>query len=186
MMKYRKQLILGVVIFTVFMGPLATAQEPKIMGVKSLVVVDDNGKKVGSVLDTTVQPGINGLHFFVIGFKVKGFAFAVLLGSTRFVATASLLFESDDCTGPPLIRKDAFTDDKFFPSVALAGLDTSQPGQVVYAQDPDEVPLLTSIQSLVPNNGDPCRPLNIAVTTVNVRQIVDLGVFTRPFHVKAR
>jgi len=53
-MKYRKQLILGVVIFTVFMGPLATAQEPKIMGVKSLVVVDDNGKKVGSVLDTTV------------------------------------------------------------------------------------------------------------------------------------
>ena len=188
MMKYRKQLILGVVIFTVFIGPLATAQEPKLDGIKSLVVVDDNGKKVGSVLDTTVQPGINGLHFFVIGFKVKEFAFAVLVGSTRFVGTIGLLFESNDCMGPPLMRKDAITDDKFFPPVALAGLDTSQPGQVVYAQDPDEVPLLTSIQSLVPVNGDPCRLFQVIleVTTVKARQIVDLGVFTPPFHVKFR
>ncbi len=168
------------------MGPLATAQEPKIMGVKSLVVVDDNGEKVGSVLDTTVEPGFGGLQAFVIGFKVKKFAFAVNLDSTRFSGTINLLFESTDCTGPPLMRKDAITDANFFPPVAMAGLDTRQPGQVVYAQDPDEVPLSTLIQSLLPNNGDPCRLLNIEITTVEVRQIVDLGVFTPPFHVQAR
>ena len=86
------------------------------------------------------------------------------------------------------MRKDAITDANFFPPVATAGLDTSQPGQVVYAQDPDVAPLLTSIRSLVPDNGDPCRllPVILEVTTVNVRQIVDLGVFTPPFHVKFR
>lgn len=150
---------------------------------QSLFLVDSEGKKVGRVI------GVNGLSSVVnqsvdVLVERRHFRFALTATGTKLAGTLPLLFESTDCSGPPLMRKDEIIETvQMFPPVALAGENTSQPGQVVYVPDSEEIPIETPAKSRIFLN-EPCSPFALQFPLVNARKVADLSELAPPFDVK--
>ena len=148
-------------------------------------LIDSNGASVGEVLSVEGLGSVINQQVAVL-VERNTVRFALVATRIQLIGTIPLLFESSDCSGPPLILQDAFIQaTEMFPAVALAGVDLSQLGQVVYGPDPGENPVISPIQSWIVR-GEPCAPFTGEPTAgvVNARVVADLSDLQLPFEVQ--
>lgn len=160
-------------IALVGMLAISTVNAGTLKSVDALVVVDANGKKVGTVTDIGLT-----LTGAAVVFEVDGFLFALFITQGSFIGTFTFFqFESTDCTGTPFIGSST--------GLLLHGVAVFPPGMTVYRPDPTATPRTITSRSEMGNAGS-C----IVITrTIPDRSpafpLIDLStLFTPPFSVK--
>jgi hypothetical protein len=179
----QKFLLTLVIAVTLVLASLtaAFAAPPVLKDRNSLTVVDAHGVKVGDLFSGDT---INGF----LAFEVDQQPF-VLRVSPQGLAGAftTVVFNSNNCSGPPLIfRRDETTFPAAFllyPANAIDG-----PGRTLYLEDPaaDPFVLQTFSGSQLDVDGT-CRPASTTDPSVfvPVQPIIDLDtLFTPPFSVR--
>jgi hypothetical protein len=187
-MKVSAGMVIAATIVTLWRTPaIGQALAPA----AGLIVVDANGKHVGSVVDfggsvdrVDQSPRIamvteSGVVVRAVG--LEGFTAASAGGGDPI----GLLYESTDCSGPPLFSVQG--PRALYPTSAIG-----PPGKTLYVPDlrefPRDITGGSSRSDLLDAGGGKCTQFQQTIPyCVPARSIVDLAVqFTPPFRVVAR
>lgn len=172
---------LGIAVLTSLALCASSAQQAKVKPIGRVVIVDSQGKTVGTPLGgaSLFDPGsANEVRPNVL-LDIEGNIVAVSLGRDRFYTAAYLLFDSQDCTGnawyfpvsgePPLLPR------------AVVG----PPGQTLYVEKQDGQLQSVTIRSRSLRNE--CFNIQSSQQVVPMQPLVDLSKeFTPPFSLKAQ
>ncbi|MDX1410675.1 MAG: hypothetical protein R3351_00820, partial [Nitrospirales bacterium] len=126
--------------------------------VDEYAVFDANDKRVGRAVGTTTFGQIPGGNSIIsrVAVEVDDHFFALTVGNLGFGGAQAVFFESDDCTGTPLM--DLPPPSLIFPTAAAVFGENGQVGNIVYTPNLDETPSSINVHSvgLVPG----CNPAN--------------------------
>lgn len=142
--------------------------------VKIWSVFDSNSNVVGDLIS------LNGIgDSAVVGFDIDGISFMVEVDSTRFIgSTAGVFFESDNCSGIPLI----IFKDLLSPLVAVA-----PPGNTVYIQlTESKLPIDAVAASRRNSESGDCEKINVeGLVLAPSRPVINLDdLYTTPFSLR--
>jgi|SRR6266850_6409458 len=147
---------------------------------KSITVVDAHGVIVGDLFSSDLFSGN------VMAFEVDQRPFVLRVTPVGLAGTStSVVFNSNNCSGPPFIwlRDTTTVPLSLLPASAVAG-----PGHTLYLEDPEADPLvLNAFSGSRWPPGGPCAPLAVSDPSVllPVEPVVDLDtLFTPPFSVR--
>jgi len=137
-------------------------------------VFDSNSNVVGELIS------LNGIgDSAVVGFDIDGISFMVEVDSVRFIgSTAGVFFESDNCTGIPLI----IFKDLLSPLVAVA-----PPGNTVYIQlTESKLPIDVVAASRRNSESGDCEKINVeGLVLAPSRPVINLSdLYTPPFSLR--
>ena len=177
----RRSLFGWLLCFIVFPSLSSVAEEVKFAD--EYAVFDANKKRVGRAVGTTTvgqTPGRNSV-ISRVAVEVQDYFFALGVGRLGFSGVQTVFFESDDCTGSPLM--DLPPASLIFPTAAAVFGENGQPGNIVYTPNLNEAPSSINVRSVGLVTG--CGPANLTRNFVTASKVVDLGeFFTPPFTVK--
>ncbi|MEM4658618.1 MAG: hypothetical protein QXX77_09390 [Candidatus Methanosuratincola sp.] len=174
-------LLLSVATYAYSETQYAEAQEPRDEGALQdaepkprWAVFDSLSREVGTLLGFS-ESGDSA----TIGFEFDGLNFLLEVNKDRIVGnTGGVFFESDDCSGTPLIIYKS----TMAPLVAVA-----PPGSTVYllVDDPRNPVSLTARSTLDPSSGE-CEKIKVeGLKLATARAILNLDrVFTPPFTIR--
>jgi hypothetical protein len=125
-----KRVVISLSVIGILFLLTAFAQKSKLHPTQQLIVYDTEGKKVGIV---------NGAQFIysqflpVVPFKVDGVAFMLNVFRDGFEGFGTVVWESNDCSGTPLITLDSpgFVD----PASSFTTVAVGLPGSTVYVEN---------------------------------------------------
>ncbi len=170
----------------------AYAQRSQIHPTQQLTVYDSEGKKVGIVTGTH---HVASRLVPVIPFEVGGVAFMLFVFREGFEGFGTVVWESNDCSGTPLIRINS--PGLLDPESSLATVAVGLPGTTVYVENgpPRTITAGSFSTSPVPGRDSrfphpsECVASNFALpwrmVSVPARPSIDLnGEFKPPFTVR--
>jgi hypothetical protein len=144
-----------------------------IQSVSGLMVIDANGKSVGSV----IAPDTVGTN--AVALQVDGHVFLLNFTRTTITArTARIFFESSNCTGTAYLdtSSDGINFDALIPESVIA-----PPGQTVYVADTTDTPTRRMLGSQFGLTTDDCVPTPSVLRLTVVRALPLLDLATNPF-----
>lgn len=181
---HRVQRIVGMAcLVTSLIAPAAFAASPEpLKSLSSLEVVDTDDQKVGPVI-SLYKVDIQPAFIAAVVFEVDKQPFVVSVLATRFLSgsTEGPFFQSSDCSGTPLVRRDTQS------IITMAVI--SAPGSTAYVAEPDATPFtVINFEGTRLRQGVGCEPAivqNATTTFLAARAVVDLDtLFTPPFSVR--